>query len=198
VQQQQHHHRQCRRRRQQCVGTAAAASGSQHRLVLCRASSPFQEQDVSPPAGAGAGTEQQHQLSEEALAAADLAFAHPSGVTVCVFGVEHLEPQPHIGEATESWCGASAASPLPRRQPAVRIPPHSTHSRNACTHTHPQQVTGSWPIGLLQWWSRRQPRPSTARHPATPSPAGTRCKVGCASDSRCTVRHAPAGQAQST
>eukprot|EP00879_Flechtneria_rotunda_P029824 GHRR01032277.1.p1 GENE.GHRR01032277.1~~GHRR01032277.1.p1 ORF type:complete len:168 (+),score=18.87 GHRR01032277.1:224-727(+) len=28
----------------------------------------------------------------------DWQFEHPSGVQVCVFGVEHLEHQPHIGE----------------------------------------------------------------------------------------------------
>jgi hypothetical protein len=61
--------------------------------VLRRASF-FQDQfeDVSedqPPAIEAAPTDTQ---------AADWVFEHPSGVHICVFGVEHLERQPQIGQ----------------------------------------------------------------------------------------------------
>ena len=83
------------------AGAAAVAAVStprrtRHPSVLQRASF-FQDQfedasEEQPPAAAV------EPARETDLEAADLVFEHPSGVHVCVFGVEHLERQPHIGE----------------------------------------------------------------------------------------------------
>jgi hypothetical protein len=43
--------------------------------------------------------ELQTAVASSCCAQPDLQFEHPSGVQVCVFGVEHLEQQPHIGKA---------------------------------------------------------------------------------------------------
>uniref|UniRef100_A0A383WDL8 Uncharacterized protein n=1 Tax=Tetradesmus obliquus TaxID=3088 RepID=A0A383WDL8_TETOB len=42
--------------------------------------------------------ELQTAVASSCSAQPDLQFEHPAGVQVCVFGVEHLENQPHIGE----------------------------------------------------------------------------------------------------
>jgi hypothetical protein len=41
--------------------------------------------------------ELQTAVASSCNAQPDLQFEHPAGVQVCVFGVEHLEQQPHIG-----------------------------------------------------------------------------------------------------
>jgi hypothetical protein len=73
-----------------------------HQLpLLVTKASFFQDQfeDEDTPA---ASTQQQAAAQQAAqhtdVEAADWAFEHPSGVQVCVFGVDHMERQPHIGE----------------------------------------------------------------------------------------------------
>ncbi|KAF6258087.1 hypothetical protein COO60DRAFT_1460861 [Scenedesmus sp. NREL 46B-D3] len=51
-----------------------------------------------PPAVQVIPAELQAAVASSCSAQPDLQFEHPSGVQVCVFGVEHLEQQPHIGE----------------------------------------------------------------------------------------------------
>lgn len=86
------------RQKQQHLAAAAVAPSAAprcQRAVLRRASF-FQDQfeDVTEEQVTPASPAQPVDLD-----AADLVFSHPSGVQVCVFGVEHLERQPHIGAA---------------------------------------------------------------------------------------------------
>jgi len=65
-----------------------------HRQLHCRAV------DVEP-----------QQLSEDIQQGPDLSFTHPStGVQVYVFGVEHLEHEPHIGTMTALICKPAVAT----------------------------------------------------------------------------------------
>lgn len=78
------------------AAVAAAAAGNQRSrsATVLRRASFFQDQfeDVTedqPPA---------IEAAQKDTQAADWVFEHPSGVHVCVFGVEHLERQPQIGQ----------------------------------------------------------------------------------------------------
>lgn len=78
------------------AAVAAAAAGHERSRAasVIRRASFFQDQSEDP-------TEDQPRAIEAAQTdtqAADWVFEHPSGVQVCVFGVEHLERQPQIGQ----------------------------------------------------------------------------------------------------
>lgn len=87
-QQQQCHHRQQLQQQQSARRSLApVASFFQDQ---------FQDEEQEQPQPPSDQAVQQQQPAVD-TAAADWVFQHPSGVQVCVFGVEHLERQPHIG-----------------------------------------------------------------------------------------------------
>jgi hypothetical protein len=115
--------------RQPVAAMAAAATGNQRSrwATVIRRASFFQDQfeDVNedqPPAIEAAPTDTQ---------AADWVFEHPSGVHVCVFGVEHLERQPQIGQHASL---NASSMPLRRRLHAIRHALQAGHNRSSTTN----------------------------------------------------------------
>lgn len=169
-QQQQCHHRQQLQQRSTRRSLAPVASFFQDQ---------FQDEEQQQPQPPSDPAMQQQPAVD--TAAADWVFEHPSGVQVCVFGVEHLERQPHIGEfalmLAETAVVACACTLHRAQHKRSAGGDRPTASRPLLSVAAPLQEIGCCRTARLQWLSRRLAHPSMGLHQGVVSHAGTKCRV---------------------